>query len=252
MDDWNPWNDPDSSAGRRIANTEIQAAVICWKSNVSAPYTGAEINTIRLNALRYYWANGLEMPEGTETAPQVSAGRSISGYNVTPDSTFTVSVDMNIEMQPDQYLNSLTLNEEFPSGWNITSVDDSGWVFDGSGQWSHNSTLLAGGNFTFVYNVTVPGNLTGGIYNVSGSVSATGLDDIEVGGDSEVYVMDDWNPWNDWDSEGSPNGRYITIDEVIDAYNCYTNSIPAPRTGAYVTIDMVTAMHNAWRYSTPM
>jgi PKD repeat protein len=251
-DDWNPWNDPDSSAGRRIANTEIQAAVICWKSNVSAPYTGAEINTIRLNALRYYWANGLEMPEGTETAPQVSAGRSISGYNVTPDSTFTVSVDMNIEMQPDQYLNSLTLNEEFPSGWNITSVDDSGWVFDGSGQWSHNSTLLAGGNFTFVYNVTVPGNLTGGIYNVSGSVSATGLDDIEVGGDSEVYVMDDWNPWNDWDSEGSPNGRYITIDEVIDAYNCYTNSIPAPRTGAYVTIDMVTAMHNAWRYSTPM
>jgi hypothetical protein len=73
-EDWNPWNDPDSSAGRRIANTEIQAAVICWKSNVSAPYTGAEINTIRLNALRYYWANGLEMPEGTETAPQVSPG----------------------------------------------------------------------------------------------------------------------------------------------------------------------------------
>jgi PKD repeat protein/Mg-chelatase subunit ChlD len=252
-DDWNPWNDPDSSAGRRIANNEIQVAVFCWKSNDSAPYTGAEINTIRLNALRYYWANVLEMPEGTETAPQVSAGRSISGYNVTPDSNFTISVDMNIEMQPDQYLHSLTLDEDFPAGWNITSVDDSGWVFDSSTvQWSHNSTLLAGGNFTFVYNVTVPGNSTGGIYNISGLVLATGLDDVKVGGNSEVYVMDDWNPWNDWDSEGDPNGRYITYEEVTTAQDYWESDDPAPRTGAYITTQRLFSIFNAWRSGEPM
>ncbi|MCM1987057.1 PQQ-binding-like beta-propeller repeat protein [Methanococcoides seepicolus] len=62
----------------------------------------------------------------------------------------------------------------------------------------------------------------------------------------------DWNPWNDPDSEGLPDGTYITLTEVIDAYNCFRNGTPAPETGASINLTKVIDMYNAFRNGTPM
>ena len=251
QEDWNPWNDMDSDNGLYITTHELFAAYSYWRSGNPISETGAVVTTTRLNALSYYWSYG-EMPEGTESGPSVSAHRYISSYNVTSGGTFNVSINMSVNMNEDQCLNMVTLEEDLPVNWGVTPIFNDGWAYDSStGEWEH-ATISSNTNFEIEYGVTVPGNITGGIYNVSGLVSSNGLVDVEVSGDSNVYVMDDWNPWNDWDSEGSPDGRYITSGEVIAAYNCVRYSTPAPRTGAQVETEQVTEMYDAWRFNNPM
>jgi hypothetical protein len=174
---------------------------------------------------------------------------------------------VTVDITTDQDIDVLVLDEDFPvmdgtAGnltnetirlWNVTSVDSDGAIFKNStAEWIWLSTLSGGENCTVVYNVTLPLNLTGGIYEISGNVSAYEVNATGVNGESGVYVMDDWNPWNDWDSEGSPNGRYITIEEVTEAHNYWRFSNPASLTGAGVTSERVIAMYNAWRFSEPM
>ncbi|WP_321428938.1 hypothetical protein [uncultured Methanolobus sp.] len=267
-DDWNPWNDVDSLDGRYITTAELQEAVYCWVRIVPAPTTGAEVSTSRILATAHFYANHFEMGDGEEQAnyrmmsvsSQITANRTISSFNVTPNSTFTVTVDI----ETDYNVTGLALDENYPlldgtavnltnetfRFWSTTVVEDDHSTFK---YWTHDfiwSSNIAGEeNLTVIYNATVPSNLTGGMYNISGNVSAYGINDIEVGGDTEVYVMDDWNPWNDWDSG---NGRYITLNEVISAYNCHLNSVSAPRTGACISIDNVIDMYNAHISGTPM
>ncbi|NPE28733.1 PQQ-like beta-propeller repeat protein [Methanococcoides sp. SA1] len=77
-----------------------------------------------------------------------------------------------------------------------------------------------------------------------------------VDGDVMLYafgeVPADWNPWNDEDSEGMPDGSYITISEVIEGYNCFKDGTPAPGTGEAITISIVVDMYNAFSDGTPM
>ena len=49
--DWNPWNDEDSDYGRYITTAEFQYALYCWIKDVPAPYTGADIDTSRIQAI---------------------------------------------------------------------------------------------------------------------------------------------------------------------------------------------------------
>nr|WP_321498550.1 carboxypeptidase-like regulatory domain-containing protein [uncultured Methanolobus sp.] len=66
----------------------------------------------------------------------------------------------------------------------------------------------------------------------------------------EAEAPEDWNPWNDTESEGIPDGSYITINEVIDAYNCFkAEESPA---GTLITINHVIDMYNAFKGETPM
>ena len=68
-------------------------------------------------------------------------------------------------------------------------------------------------------------------------------------------VLPDWNLWNNLDSEGHDpegnlDGRYISINEVIDAYNAFTNEY-APA-GSIITIDNVIDLYSAFCNVTPM
>lgn len=63
---------------------------------------------------------------------------------------------------------------------------------------------------------------------------------------------EDWNPWNDIESKGIPDGSFTTLPEVISAYNCFRNGTPAPETGASISISMVIEMYNSFRHTTSM
>ncbi len=90
-----------------------------------------------------------------------------------------------------------------------------------------------------------------GTYTVSLNVTSPAGNDIKIK-ENYISVWDDWNPWNDEDSEGNPDGTYITIEEVVEAYNCWRFSNTAPETGMSVTIESVVEMYNAWRFNNPM
>lgn len=87
-----------------------------------------------------------------------------------------------------------------------------------------------------------------------GVVYSIGVD-TQDGDTVRLYAFgsgSDWNPWNDPDSAGSPDGTYITVSEFIEAYNCYHSSSPAPETGASVDISRLIELYNAYRNSTPL
>jgi hypothetical protein len=66
LDDWNPWNDPESDNGYYIISDELQEAIACWLNDMDAPITGATVTTSRLQALISYWVNAIPMPSGSE------------------------------------------------------------------------------------------------------------------------------------------------------------------------------------------
>lgn len=248
--DWNPWNDYDSEDGQFVTSSEVQEALRCRISATPAPFTGAEITEARVNLLIDYWLNVLEMPEGADTVPLITANRTISSYNVTPNSSFSVRVDSVIDMASDQHISSLELDEDLPTDWDISSGVNSGWTFDNStATWLYSSTISGRANLSIEYDVIIPSNLTGGIYNISGFVSAYEVSDTEIGGDSEVYVMDDWNPWNDYDSE---NGRYISLSEASDAVFYWQSGYPIPRTNHVLSSDKISLIVTCWQYHLPM
>nr|WP_321498723.1 right-handed parallel beta-helix repeat-containing protein [uncultured Methanolobus sp.] len=96
-----------------------------------------------------------------------------------------------------------------------------------------------------VYTYSTPGS-----YNVTLTASNEWGEDTEI--KAEYIVLDDWNPWNDPSSAGNPDGTYITIEEVIAAYNCWRFTSPAPGTGLNINIEDVIAMYNAWRFNNSM
>jgi hypothetical protein len=61
---------------------------------------------------------------------------------------------------------------------------------------------------------------------------------------------EDWNPWNDPDSEGD---SFITTSELQEATNCWVNDISAPITGDEVTTSRLQALVYYWTndYSMP-
>ena len=58
-----------------------------------------------------------------------------------------------------------------------------------------------------------------------------------------VTVGEDWNPWNDSDSDG---GEKITTAELQEAIHCWLNDEPAPKTGAEITTERLQEVIHLW------
>ncbi|WP_406657119.1 PQQ-binding-like beta-propeller repeat protein [Methanolobus sp. ZRKC2] len=87
-----------------------------------------------------------------------------------------------------------------------------------------------------------------GAYNVSLKVGNIYGNGSEVKS-SYIFVDDDWNPWNDPESDGD---EMITFAEVMEAYNCFVNQTGAPKTGVDIDFATVMVMYNAFVSQTPM
>ena len=239
--DWTPWNDPDSEDGTLTTTSELQEAIKCWLYDEPTPKTSEMVPTPRLQQTIGDWLVSKSPGGGRE----VVANRTISSYNVTPNSTFTIMVNIT----PDQYTKGIALDEDYPDGWNIISVDDNNGTFKNSTvEWIWTSAMSGGETCTVTYNATVPGNITGGIYNMTGFTSACDVNSTEIGGDYEVYVMDDWNPWNDYDSE---DGRYISRVEMQSTLIMWQTQIPVPRTGELITRQQMQYLLLCWKKQIP-
>ncbi|WP_321431274.1 NosD domain-containing protein [uncultured Methanolobus sp.] len=125
--------------------------------------------------------------------------------------------------------------------WNTTKtagVNIFGGPYLGGNYWATPS----GTGFSQIGNDTNGDGICESIHALNGD----NVDFLPLGG------LQDWNPWNDFDSAGSPDGRYITIDEYNEAYTCHVNNTPAPKTGATIDIGRVIALYTAYYNNEPM
>ncbi len=102
------------------------------------------------------------------SAADITADRVISPTTVAPGETVTVTVTVNM----DGVIGAV-LEEDVPAGWTITTVDNDGATYKAG----NTSWLWSGGPHsgtkTVVYDVTVAGDATAGLYQISGVVLAT-------------------------------------------------------------------------------
>jgi hypothetical protein len=111
------------------------------------------------------------------------------------------------------------LEEDVPTGWTVTPVDNAGWTFNPSTlQWIYLSAMTTGQSVTIVYDVTVPSGASYATYGLSGQVSAYGVGPFVVEGDDIVTVIEDWNLWK---CDG-----IITISELQEAVYYWLQAIP--------------------------
>lgn len=125
------------------------------------------------------------------SAATIEASREISAETVYPGENFAVVVHIST----DQNVEALALDENLPSGWQVSQLENNGAAFQESStfkestlEWIWIDNLSAGEKKKVVYNVIVPLNSEPGNFTVSGRVSAYSVPAASVKGYSEVIV----------------------------------------------------------------
>ncbi|AKB82224.1 Cell surface protein [Methanosarcina barkeri 3] len=125
------------------------------------------------------------------SAAGIEANREISAGTVDPGESFAITV----HIITDQDIESLTLDENLPEGWQVSEWENNGAVFQETStfkastlEWIWVENLSAGEERTVVYNVTVPSNYEPGNFTLSGRISAYSVSAVPVEGFSKVTV----------------------------------------------------------------
>jgi hypothetical protein len=166
------------------------------------------------------WASAIQCtisnsPSGKTKGAAITATREISPQQVMNGSTFAVTV--TIIANQDIY--APILDEDPPTGWSVTPVQNDGATFKESEiKWLWTESLSKGDSRTVIYNVTVPSDTEPKDYTITGNVSAYGIEPITVGGDNTITVITDWNPWDD--------DGIITDSEIQEAVYCWLTDTP--------------------------
>jgi len=160
------------------------------------------------------------------SAADITADRAISPTTVAPGETFTATVTVTLDG-----VFGAVLEEDLPAGWIINTVDNDGATYNAG----NTSWLWSGGPHsdtkTVVYTVTVPGDATAGLYQISGDVLATvggsTISDTVTGNDQVTVVTPTPTP--------TPTTPSITADRVISP----TTVVPGETFTVTVTVNMV-------------
>ena len=117
---------------------------------------------------------------------QATASRSISPDSVLPGGTFRVTVSVTA----NQSIMGLGLDENVPSGWSVSPVNNGGGTYSSSETAWLWLTANAGDTKTVSYDVTVPAGTTPGSYSITGVVkSGSPAFSYTVGGEHSVMVL---------------------------------------------------------------
>ncbi|WP_052402888.1 outer membrane protein assembly factor BamB family protein [Methanococcoides methylutens] len=225
------YDDGDGEVYIYFTTNVLDARVYCLKD-----YTG---NTVP--ELQWYYEAPPEKNEYTLHGVTIKDGRIFYGND--RGYLFGLSdVGNNIVTPPEANFSSDLVSGYAPQTVQFTdlSTDAAGWSWDFDNDGIEDS-IEQNPQFTYTAPGTYTVSLT--VNNAAGSDTETKIDYIAV---------NDWNPWNDPDSEGLPDGTYITLTEVIDAYNCFRYETPVPESGTNIDFTTVIDMYNAFRYGNPM
>ncbi len=125
------------------------------------------------------------------SAAGLEASRDISAGTVYAGGTFTVTVNI----LTDQNVEALTLDENLPDGWTISTIKSDGAIFqstetfkESTQEWIWVDGLQAGGKKTVEYRVTVPSVIEPGNFTLSGNISAYSISAVPVTGASGVIA----------------------------------------------------------------
>jgi len=126
-------------------------------------------------------------------AGELSAVRYIEPLSVEPGENIQVTV---VITSVSEEIAGITLSEELPENWAITSIDNDGLLFDGGDEWLLISgSMPPGSEKTIIYEVKVPEESSGRSYSISGEVAGKNITvyplikyTAEVTGDSQVTV----------------------------------------------------------------
>ena len=179
----------------------------------------------------------------------IEAVRTISTPVVLPSSTFRVIVEIRTTTE----IEGLGLDEDLPSGWEITPVDNAGAAFKRAQvQWIWARTIRAGETIRVVYDVTVPEELVSGPLPVEECItgwidSAAPAFHKEVGGESCLKVdkclpplvaIAHLDPETDTVDLTLPND--VTADQLQRAIAFWLEDEPVPGTcGALIDLEIL-------------
>jgi hypothetical protein len=191
--------DLDPNDPCQISLDQILQAIAWWANGTPVPYTGGQtIDLDKILDLIAKWATATCIDSSStlgalprfndpsaETKSAPTATRSISLNSVAPGETFTVTVTVVI----DENIIGLGLDEDLPSSWTVTPVNNDGAAYSALETAWLWLTTSAGETKTVVYEVTVPSDASPGPYNIDGVVKgASPSFEVAVGGDSTVTV----------------------------------------------------------------
>ncbi|WP_177187943.1 PKD domain-containing protein [Methanolobus profundi] len=118
-------------------------------------------------------------------AGELTVTRTISDSEVCAGDTVRVT----LVLTADQYIEGPAIQEEIPSGWELTEISDTGSYKEETTEWIWSSKMNSGDQKTVIYDLTVPDDAEAGTYNLSGIGSAHEIDDISIKGDHQITVV---------------------------------------------------------------
>jgi uncharacterized repeat protein (TIGR01451 family) len=161
------------------------------------------------------------------------------------------STMVTVKLTAVEDIASLHLTETIPAGWTFTQGNKDGALFRediaGTYEWIWSESMSAGESKTITYVVEYPSGISLGDYKIGGIVSAyvgsSDIDGINVLGNSNIEITEDWNPWDDI---GSESDEIVTSSELQEAIKCWLHKVPAPVTGAEITSDRLQEVIHLW------
>jgi hypothetical protein len=171
----------------------------------------------------------------TMAISEVTATRDISTQTVKPGETFTVTVMITA----NQDIYAPILDENPPSGWTVTPIQNDGAVFKESEiKWLWLEMLSTGTSKTVIYNITVPSYAEVGTYYIIGNISTYQVGPIDVGGENGIsaisepaLVFDTGSPVNPYPSISGTHIGTIIPNQTIIVCKLYT--YPCVGTGGH-------------------
>ncbi|MEA1893825.1 MAG: hypothetical protein U9N36_01220, partial [Euryarchaeota archaeon] len=133
----------------------------------------------------YTVTGATEVCVGGDPPDPISATRDISDRTVEAGSTFVVTITLTA----NEDIQAPMMDENLPTGWAVTVVDNGGAAYRTSTtEWVWMTAMSSGETRTVVYEVTVPAGTTPQDYDITGQTSAYAVDPVDISAESIVTI----------------------------------------------------------------
>lgn len=275
----------DLRLSRTIRQDQLARASDYWVQDRVVPHTGgATIDHALMGRLVAYYetCTDVDIPLPMSVDPKMRAVRQVDtalpctsilfpeGCHDPGDVARELAVRVEITVHHDAY--GVSLKETLPSGWRVTPVDHSGFLYRPSAaEWVYMSRVRAGETLSVVYKVDAASSPSDEISAGDGccgrqvmiegeALSALACSATTVGGDDRVTALfclpvliaiSRWDPVEDRLAADLSN--LISFDQMQRAVQFWQEGLPVPHTCGYtVGYELLQRIVSHWLTSTPV